>query len=467
MNDADVTTLSTERLRALAEQAPGALADADGAILHATPLAAPLLGRTLFDQIDPADRDDAVRLFRRIIDRAAVSTTGRHRFRTGDGETRWIEWGGTSHLDDPDVRAVALHFRDVTPLADADRRLLECEQTYRSIAERNPDPVFSVEPTGRFLEVNPAAEQVSGYSADELRSMTFDQLCRPERRAATIENFRRSLEGRPENIETTLVRKDGSRVDLLITGGPVAGRRAGGRDLLHRQGYFPPPAGGGRAAAQRAAVPVAGAGIGAGRSGARRRTERWSRTCRRGWRSPGRRRRRPAAEDGWRRSTPTTASRCGGTWERSLAERRAYEGEFRIRSADGGYRLVHSRGVPVVDDDGSVREWVGTIADVTERRTAEALLREHQQRLQAIVSHAPVVLFSLDADGVFTLSEGRGLAALGLNPGQVVGRSVFDLYAGNNAVLDNVRASLGRRDAPLDGAGGRGHLRHLHRPADG
>jgi PAS domain S-box-containing protein len=442
VNDADVTTLSTERLRALAEQAPGALADADGAILHATPLAAPLLGRTLFDQVDPADHDDAVRLFRRIIDRAPVSTTGRHRFRTGDGESRWIEWGGTSHLDDPDVRAVALRFRDVTRLADADRRLLECEQTYRSIAERNPDPVFSVDPTGRFLEVNPAAEQVSGYSADELRSMTFDQLCAPERRSATIENFRRSLEGHPENIETTLVRKDGSRVDLLITGGPVVAdgrvvavycsakdisRRRRAEDALRRneQRY--------RSLVLASAQVV------------------WSTTA------DGQ-----VVEDlpTWRAFTGQTADEARGRgwveaihpddreqvrrdWERSLVERRAYEGEFRIRSADGGYRLVHSRGVPVVDDNGAVREWVGTIADVTERRSAEALLREHQQRLQAVVSHTPVVLFSLDANGVFTLSEGRGLAALGLKPGQVVGRSVFDQYAGNDAVLDNVRASLG------------------------
>jgi two-component system, chemotaxis family, CheB/CheR fusion protein len=129
-------------------------------------------------------------------------------------------------------------------------------------------------------------------------------------------------------------------------------------------------------------------------------------------------------------------------WERSLAERTTYEGEFRIRSAAGGYRLVHSRGVPVLDEHGAVREWVGACADVTERRTAESLLREHQQRLQAIVSHAPVVLFALDASGVFTLSEGRGLTALGLTPGQVVGRSVFELYADNHEVLENVRASL-------------------------
>ena len=45
-----------------------------------------------------------------------------------------------------------------------------------------------------------------------------------------------------------------------------------------------------------------------------------------------------------------------------------------------------------------------------------------------MVTGTPVVLFALDADGVFTLSEGRGLASLGLQPGEAVGRSALEMY---------------------------------------
>src|SRR3990172_404979 len=48
----------------------------------------------------------------------------------------------------------------------------------------------------------------------------------------------------------------------------------------------------------------------------------------------------------------------------------------------------------------------------------------------------------MDRQGVFTLSEGRGLDALGLKPGQVVGRSVFDLYRDVPAIQNNVRRAL-------------------------
>lgn len=73
---------------------------------------------------------------------------------------------------------------------------------------------------------------------------------------------------------------------------------------------------------------------------------------------------------------------------------------------------------------------------------ATRALQENQTRLQFVVDQAPVVLWALDNEGVFTLSEGRGLEALGLKPGEVVGRSVFDVYNGNAGVLNDARKAL-------------------------
>ena len=64
--------------------------------------------------------------------------------------------------------------------------------------------------------------------------------------------------------------------------------------------------------------------------------------------------------------------RVGREWGRALAETRMIEIEYRLRRADGEWRDVLVRGVPVLEADGSVREWVGAITDVTERTRAEA-----------------------------------------------------------------------------------------------
>jgi PAS domain-containing protein len=75
--------------------------------------------------------------------------------------------------------------------------------------------------------------------------------------------------------------------------------------------------------------------------------------------------------------------------------------------------------------------------DVTERKRAEEELEKTEQRLSTVVANAPIILFALDRAGVFTLAEGSGLDALGLEPGQVVGQSVFDVYRDVPQVLSN------------------------------
>ena len=54
----------------------------------------------------------------------------------------------------------------------------------------------------------------------------------------------------------------------------------------------------------------------------------------------------------------------------------------------------------------------------------------------------PFILFAVDADGVFTASDGEGLGALGLKPGEIVGRSAFEVYRREPDVLANLERVL-------------------------
>ncbi len=84
--------------------------------------------------------------------------------------------------------------------------------------------------------------------------------------------------------------------------------------------------------------------------------------------------------------------------------------------------------------------WIGS---VLERDTRDQRLAEEAGRLHAIVDQAPIVVYGLDAEGRFTLSEGAGLASLGLEPGEVVGESIFDLYGHLDVAIVAIQRVLG------------------------
>ena len=62
--------------------------------------------------------------------------------------------------------------------------------------------------------------------------------------------------------------------------------------------------------------------------------------------------------------------------------------------------------------------------------------------LPAVIASAPIVIYVLDNEGVFTLSTGKGLEALGLKEGEVVGQSVFDIYRDQLNVIEDIQRAL-------------------------
>ena len=68
------------------------------------------------------------------------------------------------------------------------------------------------------------------------------------------------------------------------------------------------------------------------------------------------------------------------------------------------------------------REWA-VVGKAPGGKTAERELEEKRLLLETALYNAPVILWALDGEGRFLLSEGKGLEGLGLAPGQVIGRS--------------------------------------------
>jgi putative addiction module CopG family antidote len=75
------------------------------------------------------------------------------------------------------------------------------------------------------------------------------------------------------------------------------------------------------------------------------------------------------------------------SWLAAVATKSMYVYEHRVRRHCGSWRTFAIRGLPIVDDAGEIREWVGVHTDITHQRAAEAALREHTEALTREVRH--------------------------------------------------------------------------------
>ncbi|HEX8392430.1 MAG TPA: MHYT domain-containing protein, partial [Longimicrobium sp.] len=76
---------------------------------------------------------------------------------------------------------------------------------------------------------------------------------------------------------------------------------------------------------------------------------------------------------GWLNAVhPDEREHAAALWRDAVADRREIDAEHRVMRADGEWRTLALRAVPVLEEDGGIREWVGAATDVTERRKSEA-----------------------------------------------------------------------------------------------
>ncbi len=126
-----------------------------------------------------------------------------------------------------------------------------------------------------------------------------------------------------------------------------------------------------------------------------------------------------------------------------LREQRSWEGNARVHhAASGAYRRAVVRAVPLLDDEGEVVEWVGTVTDVDDYARTQEVLRATTARLAALMRHAPVGFAFIDQDLRFQvvnekLAEINGLAA-DAHLGRDVREVVPDLADVNEALFRRV-----------------------------
>lgn len=111
--------------------------------------------------------------------------------------------------------------------------------------------------------------------------------------------------------------------------------------------------------------------------------------------------------DGWLEMIhPDDREQTMRIWTDCLRTQTTYNVEYRLRSTDGTFRWYNARAVPVLNEDGSTREWVGICEDIHDRHMIEI----EQGRFYSIGVDMVVVA---GLDGYFKRLSPRWAALLG------------------------------------------------------
>jgi PAS domain S-box-containing protein len=96
----------------------------------------------------------------------------------------------------------------------AQAALRESEEWLRAVFDNAPVGIEDVSPSGEFIRVNPRFCQITGYTADELRSRRIKDITHPDDSDADLARLQRIASGEidTDSVEKRYLRKDGEVV---------------------------------------------------------------------------------------------------------------------------------------------------------------------------------------------------------------------------------------------------------------
>jgi PAS domain S-box-containing protein len=132
---------------------------------------------------------------------------------------------------------------------------------------------------------------------------------------------------------------------------------------------------------------------------------------------------------GWTNALhPDDRERAAEAWAEAVKDRSAYNTEYRVRRKDGEYRYLNARSVPVVEPDGSVREWVGVCADITDRKKAEEAARRASAYNRSLIEASLDPLLTISAEGKVTDVNVAATRVTGVSRDKLVGTDFADYF---------------------------------------
>jgi len=375
------------------------------------------LGNGWAEGVHPEDMQRCLDIYTQSFDRREKFRM-EYRLRRHDGEYRWILDVGVPRFAENGSFAGYIGIGvDVTERKQTEEALRESEERDRHLVESANDWVWEVNANVEYTYVGPQCRKILGYEAEEIIGKTPFDLMPPEeaRRVAAV--FAPiAAERKPfRALENINRHKDGHLVSLETNGAPVINRegeflgyRGMDRDITERK---------------RAEEALRESEARYEQLAEQSRTTHWevdlqglfthvSHVSEASW---GYRPEEVVNRIHFYDLHPEDGRDAFKAAIFAFAERKQ---PFRdvvhpVETKDGRITWGSLSGIPVLNNDGTLRGYRGSCTDITERKSAEEALRESEEKFRRVVEHIGDALFVDNVEGQIVFANERFLNLFG------------------------------------------------------
>ncbi len=300
--------------------------------------------------------------------------------------------------------------------------LRESEERFRLVFREAPVGIAITDPEGRFLAINDYLLGVLGYSLDEIMTRTFLDITHPADLpdTAALVDAVRSGQQEVYEVEKRYLKKDGGtlwahvRATALRTGNGAIRHWIGTiEDITEKRRH--------KRQMDRLLQALESTTEGVGISDESGRVIFLNKAL--------------MLMSGY---DVDAINRAGGPpvlYREDKAAREAIDAAFAGKAWTGDLTLIHRDGqtrpieasaAPIRDAAGNVIGGIGIHRDISERKAAEAELRRSEEKYRELYQEAPVMLHTIDAEGLLLEVNEQWLNTMGYAREEVIGRYARD-----------------------------------------
>ena len=386
-----------------------------------------LAGTDIFNFIGESSRLTTKKAFRRWIDSKKPISIFETQLLKKDGGMIQVEMNSRV-IHYKNIPSVIVLMRDISERINSHGALKESELSYRSIFDHAGDAIYIQDQRGIFLDVNPAAMRMYGYTREEMVGNTPEMLTATglNDMDATKAMLERAFTGKTQRFEWWGRRKNGEIFpkDVVLNKGKYFGKDvvfAMARDITERfevlealkksedkyrslthqlpVGVYRTTPDGSMIFSNPALVKILGYAS----------TEELN---------------HQNVEDLYVKPEERMSQ-----LKLSKSAEDVIQNEFQLRKKDGKLIWVRDNSRVIFDSSGNPEYFDGVLEDITSQKEAEKALRESESKLRATLRANPDLMFRFDKHGNFLDYHANTDDELFLKPDLIIGSNIRDHFS--------------------------------------